>query len=222
MSVEGVEILGAVPDDLSHVLTPEALTFIAGLQRQFDTRREELLGLRPARAGRPGERRLRRAAKSGRGRARWRLAGGAGRSGVERPAYRDHRSHRPQDDDQRPEFRAQRSSWSISRIRSRRPGGMCSTASAMCMDAIRRTISFENPDGRKYELNDETATLVIRPRGWHLVERHVTGRWRADLGQSLRFRPLFFHNAKERLAARRRTVLLPAENGELSGSAPLE
>src|SRR5690554_2937322 len=36
-------------------------------------------------------------------------------------------------------------------------------------DAVRRTISFENPDGRRYELRDETATLVVRPRGWHLV-----------------------------------------------------
>ena len=42
-----------------------------------------------------------------------------------------------------------------------------------CSDAIRRTISFQNPDGRTYTLNDETATLLIRPRGWHLVEKHL-------------------------------------------------
>ena len=42
-----------------------------------------------------------------------------------------------------------------------------------CSDAIRRTIEFLNPDGRIYRLNEQTATLLIRPRGWHLVEKHV-------------------------------------------------
>src|SRR3989454_8332573 len=42
------------------------------------------------------------------------------------------------------------------------------------VDAVERKISFKNPDGREYKLNDEIATLVVRPRGWHLVERHLT------------------------------------------------
>ncbi len=41
-------------------------------------------------------------------------------------------------------------------------------------DAVRRDISLENPDGRVYQLNDETATLLVRPRGWHLEEAHIT------------------------------------------------
>src|SRR5262249_6264041 len=41
------------------------------------------------------------------------------------------------------------------------------------VDAIERTISFDNPDGRTYRLNDQTATLLVRPRGWHLPEKHV-------------------------------------------------
>src|SRR6201987_1184477 len=40
-------------------------------------------------------------------------------------------------------------------------------------DAIRRRISFSSPDGRVYRLNDKTATLLVRPRGWHLDEKHV-------------------------------------------------
>ena len=39
-------------------------------------------------------------------------------------------------------------------------------------DAVARTISFTNPNGKRYELNDETATLIVRPRGWHLLEKH--------------------------------------------------
>src|SRR5881409_3698722 len=42
------------------------------------------------------------------------------------------------------------------------------------IDAIDRTIEFRNPDGRVYKLNEKTATLVVRPRGWHLVQRHLT------------------------------------------------
>src|SRR2546430_10513323 len=40
-------------------------------------------------------------------------------------------------------------------------------------DAIRRTITFTNPDGKEYKLNDQTAVLLVRPRGWHLDEKHV-------------------------------------------------
>ena len=40
-------------------------------------------------------------------------------------------------------------------------------------DAIRGTISFENPNGKTYELNEKTAVLKVRPSGWHLEEKHV-------------------------------------------------
>ena len=40
-------------------------------------------------------------------------------------------------------------------------------------DAIRKTITFKNKAGKKYELNDEIATLLIRPRGGHLLEKHI-------------------------------------------------
>src|SRR5207237_5860155 len=38
------------------------------------------------------------------------------------------------------------------------------------MDAVRRTLSLTATDGRRYQLNEHTATLLVRPRGWHLVE----------------------------------------------------
>jgi malate synthase len=40
-------------------------------------------------------------------------------------------------------------------------------------DALDRTIEFTGPDGKRYELRDQLATVVARPRGWHLVEKHV-------------------------------------------------
>ena len=46
-------------------------------------------------------------------------------------------------------------------------------AQATLLDAVRREVDFTSPEGKRYALNAETATLVVRPRGWHLVESHV-------------------------------------------------
>src|SRR5205814_9551202 len=40
-------------------------------------------------------------------------------------------------------------------------------------DAVRRTISFTSPEGKAYALKEDTATLMVRPRGWHLPEKHI-------------------------------------------------
>ena len=64
-------------------------------------------------------------------------------------------------------------------------------------DAVRRTISFQNPDGREYELHPETATLLVRPRGWHLDERHVAVDGEPVSGSLFDFGLYFFHNARE-------------------------
>jgi malate synthase len=69
-----------------------------------------------------------------------------------------------------------------------------------CADAIRRVISFTHPDGREYRLNDQIATLVVRPRGWHLDEAHllVDGE---PMSASLVDAGLYlFHNAHELVA----------------------
>ena len=42
-----------------------------------------------------------------------------------------------------------------------------------CRDAVRRTIELRAAGGRQYRLNDRTATLMVRPRGWHLIEAHI-------------------------------------------------
>jgi malate synthase len=69
-----------------------------------------------------------------------------------------------------------------------------------CSDAIRRTIEFQNPDGRTYKLNKETATLLIRPRGWHLVEKHVEVEGQPISASIFDFGLYMFRNAKELLA----------------------
>ena len=67
-------------------------------------------------------------------------------------------------------------------------------------DAIRRNISYTNEAGKEYRLNEKIATLQIRPRGWHLDEKHVTVDGQRVSGGIFDFALVFFHNAKEQLA----------------------
>src|SRR5437868_8262286 len=64
-------------------------------------------------------------------------------------------------------------------------------------DAIRRTITFRSPEGKHYELNELTAVLLVRPRGWHLDEKHVLVDGKPTSGALFDFGLYFFHNARE-------------------------
>jgi malate synthase len=64
-------------------------------------------------------------------------------------------------------------------------------------DAIRRNIDFEHPvTGKKYKLQEKTATLMVRPRGWHLEEKHILCEGECMSGSLVDFGLYFFHNAK--------------------------
>ncbi|MCM3727127.1 malate synthase A [Neobacillus cucumis] len=67
-------------------------------------------------------------------------------------------------------------------------------------DAINRTISFENPNGKTYELKEATAVLIVRPRGLHLEEKHVLLDGKPISGSFFDFGIYFFHNVKTLLA----------------------
>ena len=62
-------------------------------------------------------------------------------------------------------------------------------------DAVTRTISFTSPEGKRYRLNDDVATLLVRPRGWHLDEKHVEVGGRKVPGGLFDFGLYLFHNA---------------------------
>lgn len=66
-------------------------------------------------------------------------------------------------------------------------------------DAINRTITFENPDGKQYRLNEETAVLFVRPRGWHLTEKHIVIDGEPISASLFDFGMYFFHQAAELL-----------------------
>ncbi|QKS28265.1 MAG: malate synthase A [Candidatus Accumulibacter similis] len=66
--------------------------------------------------------------------------------------------------------------------------------------AIRRQLSFTNEAGKEYALSEKIATLQIRPRGWHLDEKHVTVDGQRVSGGIFDFGLVFFHNAREQIA----------------------
>lgn len=66
-------------------------------------------------------------------------------------------------------------------------------------DAVNRTISFKNPDGKEYRLNDETAVLLVRPRGLHLEEKNLILNGKRISGSFVDFGLYFFHNVNQLL-----------------------
>jgi len=71
-------------------------------------------------------------------------------------------------------------------------------------DAIRRTIRYESPEGKEYFLRDNTAVLFVRPRGWHLIEKHLLVDGKPISASLFDFGLYFFHNAHELLARNKR------------------
>jgi len=66
--------------------------------------------------------------------------------------------------------------------------------------AIDRTIGFKSPEGKVYELGEKTATLIVRPRGWHLLERHMLVDGEPVAGAFFDFGLFMFHNAEKLVA----------------------
>ncbi len=66
-------------------------------------------------------------------------------------------------------------------------------------DAIDGTITYRSPEGKYYKLNDKLATLVVRPRGWHLKEKHFLINGKSIYGAFFDFGLFFFHNHKSLL-----------------------
>jgi malate synthase len=75
----------------------------------------------------------------------------------------------------------------------------CVAGQVNLIDAVRRRIEFTSPAGKRYRLDPEVATLMVRPRGWHLVERHCEVDGEPVSASLFDFGLYFFHNARELL-----------------------
>jgi malate synthase len=194
----GVEVLGSVEGRFDEVLTDEALGFVAGLHREFDPRRLQLLSARAERQERldAGERPDFLESTRSIREADWRVA----------PVPKDLQ-------DRRVEITGPTErKMTINALNS---GARCFMADfedanaptwanmvegqVNLADAVRRRIELAAPDGREYRLADEIATLLVRPRGWHLPERHVLVDGAPVSGSLFDFGLAFFHNAREQL-----------------------
>ena len=193
---DGIEVQGPVSPAHSAVLTTDALQFVAGLEREFNARRHILLAARRERQSRldagqlpnflPNTEAIRE--------LHWRVA----------PLPADLR-------DRRIEITGPVDRKMV--INALNSGANCFMADyedshsptwtgtldgqINVRDAVAGTIDYVQPDTRKhYRLNDRVATLIVRPRGWHLEERHVRVDRRTVSGALFDFGLHFYHNAQ--------------------------
>ncbi len=185
-----IELHGAMAPGFDEVITADALEFVAELQHRFDGRRRELLrgARRPARSAGPrGVARLpARDASDPRGRLdrRARTRGPAAAVG------RDHRPDRPQDDDQRAELGRRRVHG---RLRGRQRPDLAQHDRRASQPPRRDRRDDHLPRLRGQGLRARgriPATLLVRPRGWHLPERHLLVDSEPVSGVAVRLRPV--------------------------------
>jgi len=196
----GVEILEVVSPEMAEILTPEALSFVAGLQREFSARRRELLAARAVRqeAFEAGERPdFLPETKHIRDDDSWKIA--------PIPAdLQDRRVEITGPVDRKMVINALNSGAKMfmSDFEDSNTPTWHNTIQGQInlRDAANGTISFESPEGKKYALGDDIATLLVRPRGWHLNEKHVLVDGEQMSAGIFDFGLFFFHNAKVQLS----------------------
>jgi malate synthase len=171
---DGIQITGPVQDRFDEILTPQALELVGLLHRELNGRRLELLQAR--------QRRVEQLAAGGtldfleetrpiREDDSWQVADPA-------PGLVDRRIEITGPTDRKMTINALNSGakvWLADHEDANTPlwenvvGGQLNL-----LDAVQRRIDFASPEGKEYKLKDgELATIVVRPRGWHLPEKHV-------------------------------------------------
>ncbi|MFC7329602.1 malate synthase A [Marinactinospora rubrisoli] len=198
----GVEVTGPLHDRYEEILTEDALALIAGLHRRFEGRRQELLAARRRRQAEiaagadldflPETRHIRADPD-------WRVAPPA-------PGITDRRVEITGPTDRKMTVNALNSGakvWLADFEDANTPlwenmiGGQLNLR-----DALDRTIDFTTPEGKSYALRDdaELATIVVRPRGWHLDEKHILVDGQRTAGGIVDFALYLFHCAHRQLA----------------------
>jgi malate synthase len=196
---EGIEVLGAVSDAFATVLTPEALDFVAKLHRAFDARRLELL-----------RRREQRQAQLTAGKLpdflpeTAEIRAGTWRAAPIPPDLLDRRVELTGPVDRKMIINALNSGAKVFMADfedANSPTWDNNIQGQINLrDAINRSIDYVSPEGKAYKLNDTVATLLVRPRGWHLAEKHMRVDGQPVSGSLFDFGLYFFHNAKSLLA----------------------
>lgn len=195
---KGVEILGQLPPEFEKFLSPQALGFIANLQRAFGTRRNEILQKRKL----------------------LQLEIDEGKKLDFLPETENIRisdwtiAPIPEElQDRRVEITGPvERKMIINALNSGAKVFMADFEDSNAptwnniiqgqinlRDAVNRSISFTNPNGKRYSLNENVAVLMVRPRGWHLVEKNILIDGEPISGSIFDFGLYFFHNVKSLL-----------------------
>ena len=197
--VPAIQLAAESPAGGDRILTPAALAFVAHLHRRFEARRRERMAARAERQARldagetfgflPETRAIRE--------GDWTVA----------PVPRDLRDRRVEitgPTDRKMVINALNSGAStfmadfedsLTPTWENVVGGQ-----ANLRQAVERTLGFTSPEGKVYTLAEKTATLIVRPRGWHLLEPHMLVDGEPVAGALFDFGLFFFHNAKRLLA----------------------
>jgi malate synthase len=195
---KSIQITGRITEAYQQILSPEALEFVASLTRAFRERRNELLQNRYARQAQidagemPNFLKETHKIRS----SNWRIA--------TVPAdLQDRRVEITGPTERKMVINALNSGASV--FMADFEDSNAPTWDNMLegqinlRDAVRRTISYTREDGKQYQLNEKTAVLIVRPRGWHLDERHMLVDGEAVPAGIFDFALYFFHNARELL-----------------------
>ncbi len=198
-SPEGVEVIGKFTPEFAEILTNEALSFVATLHRNFNSRRKALLERRVERQNDlnngilpdflPETKSIRE--------GDWVCA--------PLPAdLQDRRVEITGPVDRKMVINALNSGSSTFMADfedSNSPTWSNNINGQINMrDAVRKTITFEDPErGKCYKLNDKIGVLLVRPRGWHMTEKNILVDGQPISASLLDFGLFFFHNAKEQL-----------------------
>jgi len=194
--IEAAQVVGAIRAEHEAILTPAALAFLGQLHRRFDARRQYLLAQRRERqalydAGQlPDFRADTRAIRD----APWRV-------GAIPAALRDRRVEITGPVERKMIINALNSGAKVF-MADFEDSSAPSLANQLdgqinLHDAVRGSIQFSAPDGKHYRLNDNPAVLIVRPRGWHLPERHLIVDGSPMSGALVDFGLFVFHNAHQ-------------------------
>lgn len=201
-ATHGVEITGPLNDRFDEILTEDALALVAELHRTFESRRQELLAARRTREERiaagedldflPETRHIREDDS-------WKVAPPA-------PGITDRRVEITGPTDRKMTINALNSGakvWLADFEDANTPLWENMIQGQLNLrDSLDREIDFTSPQGKTYALKDdsELATIVVRPRGWHLDEKHILVDGQRTSGGIVDFALYFFHSARRQIA----------------------
>ncbi len=195
----GVRILGELNEARREILSADALAFVADLVRAFRPRIEERLLARRERHARFGEGELPAFLPETKS-----VREGSWKCAPQPSALSDRRVEITGPVDRKMIINALGSGASVFMAdfedANAPTWSNCIDGQVHLRDAVRRTISFTSPEGKVYRLTETPAVLFVRPRGFHLVEKHIVIDGAPAPGMLADFGLFFFHNAKALLA----------------------